>query len=194
MFHAANATIVKSPRKTAPPTVTSNGKFNCEASLLALRASGGMTKIIISNTKISEEPAAIPASSAFPVRCAKSVKNASPSPPIVTERPRIPLRISFGLTNCSKSRIFTITTIEHFAHNIQFCKINAKGLFMSLTTGSSSDMVLGKVTQLLKSFMNSLFLLHSELHHLNSNLESGYSCVCKVFLTEIEYRKKTLKS
>ncbi len=65
---------------------------------------------------------------------------------------------------------------------------------MSLTTGSSSDMVLGKVTQLLKSFMNSLFLLHSELHHLNSNLESGYSCVCKVFLTEIEYRKKTLKS
>ena len=44
-----------------------NGKFICDASRPALRASGGTTKINISRTKTSETPADIPASRMLPV-------------------------------------------------------------------------------------------------------------------------------
>ena len=67
MFHAEKPTITISPSIIAPPSVNSKGRFICDASLLAFRASGGITKIMISSTKTIEAPAAVSAIDAFPV-------------------------------------------------------------------------------------------------------------------------------
>ncbi|MBK9527473.1 MAG: hypothetical protein IPO41_03945 [Acidobacteria bacterium] len=67
VFQAENPTISISTIITAPPVVNSNGKFICDASRPAFRASGGTTNTRINKTKTSEIPAEIPASLIFPL-------------------------------------------------------------------------------------------------------------------------------